>query len=183
VQEAGLAEHFGLTALGQPAALRAVISSGWFATVQTPYNLLNPSAGRTMPDDYEETDYGNVICDCAARGMGVFAIRVFAGGALSGQPPSRHTQSTRFFPLDLYQRDQQRASELLSRMGPVSDLKGLAVRYVLSHPQITSAIIGFGEAAHVDDAVRFVEAGPLSADELESVHGTGGTDSSGILNG
>lgn len=179
----GLVEQIGLTGLGQPGALRTVISSGRFATVQTPYHLLNPSAGRTMPDSFAETDYGNVICDCAAAGMGVFAVRVFAGGALSGQPPSRHTHTTRFFPLDLYQRDQQRAAELLERVGGRVDVKELAVRYVLSHQQITSAIIGFGEPAHVDEAVRFLEAGPLPADELERIDATGAAGAGSVFDG
>jgi aryl-alcohol dehydrogenase-like predicted oxidoreductase len=169
LQSAGLVEHIGLTGLGQPDALRTVISSGQFATVQTPYNLLNPSAGRSMPDAFEETDFGNVIADCAAREMGVFAIRVYAGGALSGQPPSRHTQTTRFFPIDLYRRDERRAARLIDRLGTGTDLRELAVRFALSHPQISSAIIGFGESEHVDDALRYLEAGPLPANLLKSL--------------
>ena len=38
----GLVAHFGLTGLGQPSALRQVMESGAFATIQIPYNVLNP---------------------------------------------------------------------------------------------------------------------------------------------
>jgi aryl-alcohol dehydrogenase-like predicted oxidoreductase len=167
LRAAGMVKHLGLTGLGHPAALRNVIASGEFATLQTPYNLLNPSAGRNMPADFAEEDYGNVIADCAARGMGVFAIRVFAGGALSGRTPSAHTLTTRFFPLELYQRDQRRGAKLLEELGNGAELKELAVRFALSHPRITSAIIGFGAESHIDDALRYLEAGPLPARLLE----------------
>lgn len=169
LQSAGWVEHIGLTGLGQPDALREVISSGQFATVQTPYNLLNPSAGRSMPEDFEETDYGNVIADCADREMGVFAIRVYAGGALSGQPASRHTQTTRFFPIDLYRRDERRAQRLMERLGTGTDLRELAVQFALNHPQISTAIIGFGAPAHVDAALRYLDAGPLPSDLMTSL--------------
>ena len=43
--------------------------------------------------------------------MGVFAIRVFAGGALLGQEASAHTLKTPYFPLALYERVQTRAAE------------------------------------------------------------------------
>ncbi len=80
----GLVEHFGLTGLGEPEALVEVIASGAFATIQIPYNLLNPSAGHDTPAGFSQTDYGNVIAECQRRGMGAMAIRVLAGGALAG---------------------------------------------------------------------------------------------------
>jgi aryl-alcohol dehydrogenase-like predicted oxidoreductase len=163
----GKVAHLGLTGLGHPEALRRVIESNHFETIQVPFNPLNPSAGRTMPDGFEETDYGNIIADCARAGMGVFAIRVFAGGALAGQPPSDHTHKTKFFPLDLYQRDQRRAARLADRIGKRMSVPEMAVRFVLGHPHVTSAILGYSEPAHVDAAVAALEAGPLPDDVLK----------------
>jgi L-galactose dehydrogenase/L-glyceraldehyde 3-phosphate reductase len=167
----GLIQHAGLTGIGQPDAMREVIRSGRFQTLQIPYNLLNPSAGSDMPADWPETNYGNVIADCAEMGMGVSAIRVFAGGALAGHPPSAHTLKTPFFPLDLYQRDTQRAAELSGKLPATTGIKEAAVRFALSHPAITSAIVGFGEASHVDEAVAWAGRGRLGADVLASVGG------------
>lgn len=156
LRSAGLVEHAGITGIGQPSALSEVIRSGRLATMQVPYHLLNPSAGRDMPDDFNETDYGNIIADCAAKGMGVLAIRVFAGGALLGNSPSPHTFKTPFFPLALYQRDQQRATRLQEFLGPGRRLAHEAVRFALAHPQIHSAIIGFGQTWQVDEAIEAV---------------------------
>jgi aryl-alcohol dehydrogenase-like predicted oxidoreductase len=160
----GVVDHLGITGLGQPAALRQVIGSGAFATMQIPYNVLNQTAGRSTPSCME-TDYGNVIADAAARDMGVFAIRVFAGGALLGQAPSKHTYRTQFFPLDLYERDSGRAASLQGLLGPGLPVPDAALRFVLSHPNIHSAIVGFGRPEHIEEAVRAAAAGPLP-DEL-----------------
>ncbi|REJ97712.1 MAG: aldo/keto reductase [Planctomycetota bacterium] len=171
LQADGVVEHIGLTALGQPAAMKEVISTGEFATIQVPYNLLNPSAGQDVAADFPETDYGNIIAAAAEHGMGVFAIRVFAGGALAGQPPSRHTHTTKFFPLDLYVRDQERCREIAQRLPEGANTRETAVRFVLSHAQVTSAIIGFGEPSHIDEAVASLAAGPLSEDVLSLLEG------------
>lgn len=163
LQRAGLVQHLGLTGLGEPAALAEVLVSGAFATVQIPYHLLNSSAGCQVPNDFPEANYGNLIANCQARGMGVFAIRVLAGGALAGQPPSPHTLKTPFFPLDLYQRDCRRAERLLPLLPSGMTRDEAAIRFALSHPGITSAIIGLATPEQVEQAARYAAAGPLDA--------------------
>ena len=149
LRDEGLVDFIGLTGTGHPDAMREVIRSGEFDTVQTPYNVLNPSAGDSSSSADGETDYGNIIADCAARKMGVFAIRVFAAGALLGQAPSSHTLKTPYFPLPLYQRDTERAARLREKLADQMTMPELAVRFALTHPHITSAIIGLGSTRHV----------------------------------
>jgi len=163
LQQAGLIEHVGLTALGEPQALAEVIASGAFACVQVPYQLLNPSAGRDVDANFAEENHGNVIATCQRHGMGAFAIRVLAGGALAGQPPSPHTFKTPFFPLDLYRRDEQRAQCLTAVLPPGVSLKEAAVRFSLSHEGVASAIVGLGSPGQVDEITRYAAAGPLDA--------------------
>jgi aryl-alcohol dehydrogenase-like predicted oxidoreductase len=162
----GLVRHVGLTGTGQPAALREVVRSGAFDAVQVPYHLLNPSAGRALPAGFPETDFGNIIADCAAERMGVLAIRVYAAGALLGQAPSAHTHRTPFFPLALYERDRRRARRAAALVGGEAALKEAALRFVLSHPSIHAAIVGFGSPDHVDEAAAFADAGPLPDDQI-----------------
>ena len=154
----GLVDHFGLTGIGHPDSLRLVLHSGRFATIQAPFHLLNPSALITMPPDFPETNYGGFLRDAHDLGMGLFAIRVFAAGALLGAPPSAHTLQTPFFPLALYQRDVARAIQLRETLDPCQSLQDLALRYVLSSPEIASAIIGFGAVPHIEEAVQLVDA-------------------------
>ncbi|MCI0436891.1 MAG: aldo/keto reductase, partial [Gemmatimonadetes bacterium] len=165
----GVTEHIGLTGIGDVAALRAVIATGEFDTIQIPYHVLNPSAGRAMPAGFAEADYGNLIADCAAREMGVLAIRVYAAGALLGNAPSAHTQQTVFFPLDLYRRDVARAQALAGQLPRDLPMQELALRWVLGDARVSSALLGFGEVAHVDAAVAAAERGPLSEEILRAI--------------
>jgi L-galactose dehydrogenase/L-glyceraldehyde 3-phosphate reductase len=170
LRDAGLVSHLGLTAIGQARPLHEVVSSGEFATIQVPFSLANPSAGHTIPSSFPEANYGNIITECERRRMGVFAIRVFAGGALLGQPPSPYTFQTRFFPLDLFLRDEQRAERLRQILdGSGLSLREAALRFVLSHPAVTSAIVGFGDLRHIDDAVGAAEAGPLAPELIAAL--------------
>jgi len=100
LQSDGIVKHLGITAIGQAEALREVVLSGQFPTIQVPYNLMTPSAGRGYSEAFDEANYGNIISQCGDQRMGAFAIRVFAGGVLAGLPPSAHTHKTKFFPLD-----------------------------------------------------------------------------------
>ena len=133
--------------------MKEVIRSGRFDTVQTPYNALNRSAGSTPSIEPSDTDYGNILADCAEQRMGVFAIRVFAAGALLGQAPSAHTLKTPYFPLDLYQRDVARAELLRAELRDGESMSAFALRFALSHSAVSSAIIGFGSPEHVAELV------------------------------
>lgn len=148
----GMVQAIGLTGTGHPEAMRAVVQAGVFDTIQIPFNLLNPSAGRQMSDDFEDRNYGNVLEDCLRQNMGCFAIRVFAGGAVLGLPPSAHTLKTPFFPLDLYQRDAVESQKLRADRS-VQEMAREAIRFSLEHPAIHSAIIGLGTPEEVRNSV------------------------------
>lgn len=158
LKAAGAVDHLGLTGLGEPACIRSVLESGRISTVQTPFNLLNPSAGQFMPEGFPEMDYRNQFSHCERLNIGVFAIRVFAGGALAEREPSHHTRVTKFFPLELYLRDKSRAAEIARQLPVGLSLPQESLRFVLSHPQVTSALIGFGCESDIVSAVKVVAA-------------------------
>jgi aryl-alcohol dehydrogenase-like predicted oxidoreductase len=160
---AGKVRFLGLTGIGAPQSLREVVRSRLFDTMQVPYHLLNPSAGCHLNGQFTETNYGNIIADCADMQMGVLAIRIFAAGALLGNPPSPHTLKTPFFPLDLYERDRQRAAALQQQLGPTRSLAQEAVRFALAHPDIHSAIIGFGAGGEIDAALDAISSDAAAA--------------------
>lgn len=169
----GVTAHLGLTGIGQPAAMTEVIRSGRFDAIQTPYHLLNPSAGREMENDFAEKNYGNIVAESATAKMGVLAIRVLAGGALAGNPPSPHTLKTPFFPLSLYERDRDRAARLQAALKPGQTLPREAVRFALAHPQIHAAIVGFASTEQIDEAIAALDdSGPrLTYDDVLAATG------------
>lgn len=158
LQIEGITAHLGLTGVGSPQSLRKVVASRCFATMQVPYHMLNPSAGCDVDEHFSETNYGNVISACSEAGMGVLAIRVLAGGALAGNDPSPHTLKTPFFPLALYERDRIRAEQLRLALNPGRRLPEEAIRFALSHPQISSALIGFGHPQQIDEALGAIDS-------------------------
>lgn len=162
----GLVDHFGLTGIGNPDALRLVLQSRRFATIQAPFHLLNPSALLRTTWGFREPDYGGFLNDAADLGMGLFAIRAYAAGALLCAPPSAHTLRTPFFPLPLYERDAARAAQLAQDLGSLASLREYALRFVLSQADFSAAILGFGLPEHVDEAVRISQLGPLSTGGL-----------------
>ncbi|MFM2096113.1 MAG: hypothetical protein RIS70_3237 [Planctomycetota bacterium] len=164
LRKEGSASWFGITGTGHADCLRNVMRSGRFDTLQIPYHLANPSAGYPVPPHFSESDAGNVFADCIAGNLGVFAIRVYAGGALLEQPPSEYTYRTQFFPLDLYQRDLLRAARIRSKLPPQVDLAQAALRFSLTHPAVHSALIGFRSPEHIDQAAANASRGRL---ELE----------------
>ncbi len=139
VANQGLTQFIGLTGTGHASAMRAVIRSGAFDTIQLPYNMLNPSAGQTMPLGFVDRNYGNILVDCAEQQMGAMAIRVMAAGALLGAPPSAHTLKTPYFPLALYQADLEQAAAL--RQNASESMPDRALQFALAHPAIHAAII------------------------------------------
>ncbi|WP_437222209.1 aldo/keto reductase [Planctomicrobium sp. SH661] len=158
IREEGLAAHIGLTGIGESRSLREVVDSGRFESVQVPYHLLNPSAGWDVGEDFPEVNYGNVISHCARRGMGVLAIRVLAGGALAGNPPSPHTLKTPYFPLELFDRDRDRARRIAEMLGLKRNLPAEAIRFALAHPHVQSALIGFASTEQIDHAIAAIES-------------------------
>lgn len=145
----GLAHLFGLTGLGDDASLREAIAGGEWSTIQIPVNLL------------ERRHYDDLIDASARARLAVLAIRVLAGGAIAGNAPSKHTLQTKFFPLDIYRRDQEQAARLGKSLPAGLGLQEASIRYVLGDAQVATALIGFAGPEQIQEAVRFAQAGPL----------------------
>jgi len=157
----GLVRFSGLTGTGTAVALREALNSDRFETLQIPFNILNPTAECAAPPSYLETDFGRLFDDCERLRIGVFAIRVFAGGALLRRDPSPHTLTTKFFPLDLYQRDLGRVAALERGLPAGMRLHEAAVRFSITPPAVSCALVGFGAAREIDAAAEAVVQGPL----------------------
>jgi len=164
-----LVRHIGLTAVGQAKPLREVIASGEFETIQVPLNVVNASAGMNVSPEFKEANYGNVISLAKEKKMGVFAIRVFAAGAILEAEPSDHTLTSKFFSLDLYRRDTRRVARLRERLGETTSMHEVALRFSLHHRGVDAAIVGFGTPAHVDAAIDAARKGPLPEEVLDAI--------------
>jgi L-glyceraldehyde 3-phosphate reductase len=163
-----LCAHLGLTGIGSPAALREVLGSGRFASAQVPLSIVQPSAGYDVCGPLIDR-YDRIIDDCRRQNVGVLAIRVFAGGAITGQPPSEHTKRTPYFPLAVFEADRRRAERIGAALPPDLPIADAALRFAAHHAGVSSAIVGFSSLEQVRQAGRCVAAGPLSEEVIRAI--------------
>jgi len=170
--EQGKARFCGLTALGDTDAIRQVVDSGRFDTVQVVYNMLNPSAAGPIPSGFPGQDFACLLDRTKAAEMGTFAIRVLAAGALSPAGARHPLAKAEVDPMgsgSTFAADVARARrfEALVREGHAGGLDEAAIRFAVSCEKISSAVLGFSSIEQLETAARAIEKGPLSAAALE----------------
>jgi aryl-alcohol dehydrogenase-like predicted oxidoreductase len=176
LQRQGKIRFYGITALGDTVALHRVVTRGGFHTIQTVYNLLNPSSGRPVRPDFPYQDYRQLADQAAAAGLGVIAIRVLAGGALSGITERHPIAMRSVAPLATgrdYAEDAARARQFdfLIADGTVDSLVEAAIRFALSKPEISVTLVGTSSLEQLDHAVAAANRGPLPSAALDRLHG------------
>ena len=170
VKQAGLAHHVGFTGLGDSTAVREVVQSDPFETVQTYFNVLNPSAGFTGHSGGQQ-DFEGLIDTAARAGRGVIVIRVLAAGALAAEPvrapnagdPGGGLVSGSSYASDL--EHAKRLRELATELGLESPVE-LALRFGLSKKGVSTVLVGYSSLRQLEEAIRFAERGALSTDEV-----------------
>jgi aryl-alcohol dehydrogenase-like predicted oxidoreductase len=169
----GLVRHIGITGLGDTQALHAIVTGGQFATVQSYFNAVNPSAGFAGASGGAQ-DFAGLIGAAAAAGRGVIAIRVMGAGALMArrQPhPNAGDPGPVLQRGGEYDRDLERAqgvSAIAAEFGCDSPLE-VALRFALGTPGISTALVGFSDLGQLEDALRWVRRGPLPEDAARRV--------------
>ncbi len=173
VKERGLARQIGFTGLGETVALRDAVQSGIFATMQSYFNAINPSAGYAGASGGEQ-DFDGLINAAADAGVGVIAIRVLAAGALALQPERHANAGDPGSPLvggAEYARDMNRAKDLawFATEAGLENTLELAVRFTLAKPGISTVLIGYSDLAQLEDALRWTARGPLPPDVVAQI--------------
>ncbi|MGW8184305.1 MAG: aldo/keto reductase [Burkholderiales bacterium] len=160
LREKGLIRHMGITALGEAASVCEVIRSGRFDSAQVYYNLLNPSAGRSMPRAWTGQNLSGIIAACRAHNVAVMAIRIFAAGIIA---TSERTGRESILTTDTTLAEEERkAKAVFDTIGRDQGTRGqVALRFVLSNPDVSCAVIGSAELQHVDEALQAAAMGPL----------------------
>ena len=171
MREEGKVRFWGMTAVGETEALHRIIDSGTLDTVQSVYNLVNPSSGGEVPSGFDMPDYGNLIGRASAKEMGVLVIRVLAAGALSGDPVRHPVAVPSVAPIGSgrhYSQDQERAEgfRFLQEEGYVGNLVEASLRFALSNAGVSSVLVGYSSLDHLEQAVEYAAKGPLPPEAL-----------------
>jgi L-galactose dehydrogenase/L-glyceraldehyde 3-phosphate reductase len=175
LRDDGKVRYFGLTGIGEVSALNEVIDSGEFYTIQTYYNLLNPSAGFPVPVAFRGCDYGRIIDRAGAKGMGVLVIRPLAAGALTDaiEPhPLALTggwASRAWYEVEA-DRVKARAMSFLIENGRQTMVQA-ALRFALMKPEASSVLVGFTDTKQVDQALSALGGHIFADDDMKRLAG------------
>lgn len=172
IQE-GRARHAGFTGVGDAVALRETVMAQPFQTVQSYFNVFNPSAGYTGHSGGQQ-DFEGLIDTAARGGVGVIVIRVLAAGAASGSPERSQNAGDPGAALVggwQYDRDRERA-RALAPLAADFGLEGpleLAVRFGLSKTGVSTVLVGYSTLDHLESAIRWAERGALPSEAVQRV--------------
>ncbi|HTV87414.1 MAG TPA: aldo/keto reductase [Stellaceae bacterium] len=174
LREAGKCRFFGITANGETAALLRVIDARAIDTAQAAYNLLNPTPAGAAPAGYPAQDYANLLGHAQGADMGIIVIRVLAAGALSGTAERHPLGSPPPAPIGSgadYRADVARARRFLPLVaaGHADSVVELAIRYAMTHPAVSTVLVGYSSLEQLEYAARSVEKGPLPPATLAGI--------------
>jgi L-galactose dehydrogenase/L-glyceraldehyde 3-phosphate reductase len=165
LREKGLIRYMGITALGEAASVCEVIRSGRFDSAQVYYNLLNPSAARSMPPAWTGQNLCGIVDACRSQNMAMMAIRIFAAGVIATD--ERHGRESILTTDTSLAEEERKARAVFAAIGDGHGTRAqVALRFVLSNPDISCAIVGMAELPHLDEALQAQAMGPLPADVL-----------------
>ncbi len=171
LRDSGKVRFLGFTAKGEADDVHKLIECGVFNSAQVFYNLLVPSAGEVMPANYPADDFRMLLDAALANGVGAIGVRVLAGGALSGHEDRHPLGMQLVTPIGSetdYATDVQRARKFLPLVeaGHADNLPELAIRYVISNPDLPTTEIGIATLDELAQATAAVNKGPLSDEVL-----------------
>ena len=169
--ERGKIGFYGMTALGETAALHEILDGGTVQTAQVCFNLLNPSAAHALPPHFPAQDFGRLLDHAATRRTGVIVIRVLAAGALSGTEARHPLAVPTVDPIGTapeYAVDVRRARllEALVKEGHAGSLVEASLRFPLTSAAVSTVLLGYSSLEHLEDAAASIAKGPLSAEAM-----------------
>jgi len=169
LREQGKTRFWGINGIGETAALHAAVGASRAQTIQCCYNLINPSAGAALSPGFPFQDYDRLIDRAAGQGMGVIAIRVLAGGALSGSAERHANAAAAVDPIASgrdYAEDVAHARRFacLAAEGHAESLVEAAIRFAIGKPEISTVLVGISDGEQLEQAARFAGRGPLGAE-------------------
>jgi aryl-alcohol dehydrogenase-like predicted oxidoreductase len=159
----GIIRHFGLSLnRWEPENGIKAIRTGLVDAVQVIYSIFDQS-----PED-------ELFPACEAMNIGVIVRVALDEGSLGGKMtkdttfPKNDWRSRYFNPQNLA-NTLERVDELKQILPAGMSLPEMALRFVLSHPAVSTTIIGMRKLDHVRENIALSDKGPLSADLLQEL--------------
>ncbi len=164
----GMIDHFGITALGETAAITKVIKSNRIASAQVYFNLLNPSAALTPAAAWPCFNFTGIVDTCFEHGVAAMNIRVLSAGILATE--KRHGKEAPLTPGDTVDSETVKAQYLFKKLGTqYGSTAQTAVRFALTQPRFACTVLGMAEVSHLEEAIDAQNMGALPADVVDAI--------------
>ena len=164
LKEEGKIKHFGVSINDyQPANAIKLIETGVVDTVQVIYNIFEQS-----PED-------QLFPVCESHQIGVIVRVALDEGGLTGKitPDSSFEKGdfrSRYFRGDRKQQVYQRVQKIVSDLGVTMDqMPETALRYVLSHPAVSTVIPGMRSVQNVERNCQLGDGRGLPAEQVKKL--------------
>jgi aryl-alcohol dehydrogenase-like predicted oxidoreductase len=161
----GLVGAFGISVnRWQPENVLRALETGLVDAVQVVYNVFDQA-----PEDV-------LFPACRARGIAVIARVPFDEGTLTGtltrdsRWPEGDWRNVYFAPANL-EASVARAERLRPLVPPGATMAELALRFILSNPDVSTVIPGMRKARHVEANLAASDRGPLPPALLDALRG------------
>lgn len=152
----GIVRYVGCSAYGgEMPAVAEVIDSGTFDCLSVHYSLLNTTAWTNARPPPGQSDYACIGARAADAGMGVIALRVLEAGRLAAGDRNAVPGFTRA------EGASARISSLVNFPDSALSLTETALRFALSRPGLTTALIGISSVDQVEAAAACAARGVL----------------------
>jgi aryl-alcohol dehydrogenase-like predicted oxidoreductase len=159
LQGEGKVQHVGIAVRSEDAAL-AAIDSGFFATIQLAYSILDQRMGNPPLPPYQGGQNG-VLATAHKHNIGVINRSVLLKGVLTRNYPNLPDALA---PL---KTAAEKADAIAQELGTI--LPVLALRFVLNNPSITTALVGTVKSEHIAGALKAAESESLPPEVLEQL--------------
>lgn len=168
IKRQGLTRHIGITGLGEAEPILRVIRSGRIESAQVYYNVLNPSAGMSLPRSWPTCGFDGVIEACVEHGVAAMDIRVLSAGVIATD--SRTGREQPLTAGDTVESEAAKARTLFAALGERYGSRAqTAIRFALAEPRLSCVIVGLAELAHLEEALAAEAMGPLPDQALAEI--------------
>src|SRR5205823_3025407 len=149
LQQAGKIRYYGISSI-RPNVIREYVKRSSIVSVMMQYSLLDRRPEETILDLLHINNFGVLVRGSLAQGL------------LAGKPSKEYLNYTK-------EEVAKTANAVYAVSGTTRTPAQTALRFVLQHPAITSAVSGIRTMEQLEEVGNTMDSPPLSEEELSSL--------------
>jgi aryl-alcohol dehydrogenase-like predicted oxidoreductase len=119
-----------------------------------------------MPSAWTGQNMSGIVDACCDNNVAVMAIRIFAAGVIATD--ERTGRESVLIADTSVAEDERKSKAVFDAIGTAHGTRAqVALRFVLSNPDVSCSVIGSAELHHIDEALAAAAMGPLPQHVME----------------